>query len=408
MHSTGLIRYLVLVAMLAGLVVLVHSPVSASPPGPDRRLEDMMWPPLSPHSPARSTTDADRIPSHATAVGPNCRYGVTPLSQSQTNWLPDLGAGWYLNFRPVGYDGLPTVRFVPVLRVQQNKNGCQYLNSYSISPALDDNHLGSIIAAHPGMLWVVGNEPDRGPNPEDCLGPAQDDTYPEVYARAYHDAYTFIKGQDPTAQVAIAGLVEVTPGRLQYLDIVWQTYRATYGVNMPVDVWNMHLYILPEALSNGQPNGIANVALGTNPALAIRESGDNAANCPNPNVYCWAEHDDLNVFASQVVAMRTWMKAHGQQNKPLILSEYSLLYPFEDYDNAGQSKHVFSARRVWQVLHTAARDHLYEQLVQLPGDGFRSGHWLTHGSQSPRSTMDVVQHEPHRRRSRRGQQSPDK
>jgi hypothetical protein len=27
------------------------------------------------------------------------------------------------------------------------------------------------------------------------------------------------------------------------------------------------------------------------------------------------------------------MKEHGQQNKPLILSEYSLLYPFEDYDD---------------------------------------------------------------------------
>ena len=27
--------------------------------------------------------------------------------------------------------------------------------------------------------------------------------------------------------------------------------------------------------------------------------------------------------------MRTWMKQHGQQNKPLILSEYSLLYPYD-------------------------------------------------------------------------------
>jgi hypothetical protein len=266
-------------------------------------------------------------------IAPNCRYGVTVSSQLQIDWLPDLGAGWYLNFGPVGYSGPSTARFVPLLRVHQDKNGCQYLSTYSIAPSLKDNPLGSVIAAHPGALWLVGNEPDRGPNPDNCPGHGQDDIYPEVYARAYHDAYTFIKTQDPTAQVAIAGLVEVTPGRLQYLDKVWQSYRETYGGNMPVDVWNMHLYILPEAGPDGKPNGIANVALGTDPALAIRESGGNLANCSNSNVYCWAEHDDLNVFANQVVAMRTWMKAHGQQNRPLILSEYSLLYPFEDYDD---------------------------------------------------------------------------
>jgi hypothetical protein len=266
-------------------------------------------------------------------IAPSCRYGATALSKLQVDWLPALGTGWYLNFWPDGYSGPSTARFVPVIKVHQDKNACQYLSTYSIYPALADNQLGSLIAAHPSALWLVGNEPDRGPNPENCLGKAQDDTYPEVYARAYHDTYTFIKAKDPTAQVAIAGLVEVTPGRLQYLDKVWQSYSETYGGNMPVDVWNMHLYILPEARPDGQPNGIANVALGTDPALAIRESGGNPANCSNSNVYCWANHDDLNLFANQVVAMRTWMKAHGQQNKPLILSEFSLLYPFLDYDD---------------------------------------------------------------------------
>ncbi len=266
-------------------------------------------------------------------IAPNCRYGVSVSSQLQIDWLPDLGAGWYLNFGPNSYNGPSTVRFIPVLRVHQDKNGCQYLNTYSIAPSLKDNQLGSVIAAHPGALWLVGNEPDRGPNPENCLGQGQDDIYPEVYARAYHDTYTFIKAQDPTAQVAIAGLVEVTPGRLQYLDKVWQSYRETYGGNMPVDVWNMHLYILPEAMSDGHPNGIANVAVGTDVGLAMRESGGNPARCGQPGIYCFSDHDNIAVFASQVTAMRNWMKAHGQQNKPLILSEYSLLYPFEDYND---------------------------------------------------------------------------
>ncbi|MDW8099860.1 MAG: CARDB domain-containing protein, partial [Anaerolineae bacterium] len=208
--------------------------------------------------------------------------------------------------------------------------GCTYLDGYTTIPTLTEDGLGAFIRAAPGSLWIVGNEPDRGPNPEDlsCTARVQDDTLPEVYAQAYHDIYTFIKQRDPTAQVANAGLVQVTPGRLQYLDKVWEAYQQRYGQAMPVDVWNMHLYILPEARPDGRPNGIANIALGTDPALAKRESGDDPRRCPDPQVYCYAEHDSLEVFAEQVVAMRAWMKAHGQQNKPLILSEYSILYPY--------------------------------------------------------------------------------
>ena len=100
---------------------------------------------------------------------------------------------------------------------------------------------------------------------------------------------------------------------------------------MPVDVWNMHIYVLPEVESNGQtPNSIANVALGTDPTLGKRGSGGNWQQCADPDVYCFAEHDDLTIFGEQVVAMRQWMKNHGQQQKPLILSEFSILYPYVD------------------------------------------------------------------------------
>jgi hypothetical protein len=94
---------------------------------------------------------------------------------------------------------------------------------------------------------------------------------------------------------------------------------------MPVDVWNMHIYILSETNPDGTPNGIANVALGTSPALGKR-SPVNSSECSQNNVYCIAEHDDINIFKEHVVAMRTWMKAHGQQYKPLILTEFSSLF----------------------------------------------------------------------------------
>jgi hypothetical protein len=63
--------------------------------------------------------------------------------------------------------------------------------------------------------------------------------------------------------VANSGLVQLTPGRLQYLDLMCQAYEEQFGGPVAVDAWNMHLYILPKAGMDGVPNGIANVALGT-------------------------------------------------------------------------------------------------------------------------------------------------
>ena len=42
------------------------------------------------------------------------------------------------------------------------------------------------------------------------------------------------------------------------------------------------------------------------------------------------DHDDLDIFKAQIIAFRRWMADHGQQNKPLIISEYGILMP-EDY-----------------------------------------------------------------------------
>lgn len=301
----------------------------------------------------------------APQAGPSCLYGASVMSQQDMTWLNPLNVGWYTNFNFQAFSPAGAAEFASVIRVQQLRNGCTRLSGYSTWPPLDHPLLRAEILSRPGFLWLIGNEPDRGPNPEDttCKNRAQDDTAPEVYARAYHDIYYLIKGIDPTAKIANAGLVEVTPGRLQYLDIVWNTYRSLYGQDMPVDVWNMHIYILPEALPNGQPNGIANVAIGTDPALAIRESGNNPTRCAEAGVYCWAEHDDINAFSEQVVAMRRWMKNHGQQNKPLILSEYSVLYPYV-FDNPNDPTscylrdeygNCFSPQRVTNFLNASGQ-----------------------------------------------------
>lgn len=264
----------------------------------------------------------------------NCRYGVSPLGgDTAISWVSSLGAGWYLTFGATPPNNPPTndAEFAHVIRTQQDQlpDGT-YLPTYTVIPELTEAGLGSLISSDPGALWLVGNEVDRGPDPGELTG-GQDHTFPDVYATAYNEVYNFITQRDPSARVAISGLVEVTPGRLQYLDKVWEAYKTQFGQTMPVDVWNMHLYILPETEADGTPNGIANVALGTDPALGIRYD---PTQCTSGDVYCFYEHDDLTIFAEQIIAMRTWMKSHGQQNKPLIISEYSQLYPVKYSDGA--------------------------------------------------------------------------
>lgn len=256
----------------------------------------------------------------------NCRYG-TAAEPTAFDAVAILGAGWILQFNnPYWPEAAPAndAERVHVIKTHQLKTDSGvYLPGYYTNVPLDAE-LAGYIRNHPGRLWMIGNEVDRGPQPGEISG-GQGDMFPEIYAVAYHDVQAFIKANDPTARVTIAGLVEVTPGRLQYLDKTWDAYLAKYGVPMPVDLWNMHIYILPEVTPNGDPNGWANVAVGTDPALGIRGSGGKSSACSDPGVYCMAEHDDLSVFAAQVQAMRQWMKDHGQQQKPLILSEYSIL-----------------------------------------------------------------------------------
>lgn len=294
---------------------------------------------------------------------PNCRIGLAAMGSNQREKLPELGVGWFINFT-VNTTSINGIEYYPVIRLKQPT-----ANTYTVTPPLTEGGLGAAIAARPGATWVVGNEVDRGPDPGSDVSP-QDALQPTMYARAYHDVYHFIKARDPEALVAISGLVQVTPGRLQYLDIVWDEYLRLYGQPMPVDVWNMHLYILPEATPTGQPNSIASIALGTNPALAMRESGGNAALCGilTNNVYCFADHSNMNFFRKQIVDMRTWMKARGQQFKPLIISEYSILYPCEDENSDGACDFLldeygqgFPPQRVIAFLH--------DTLAYLEGSG---------------------------------------
>lgn len=269
----------------------------------------------------------------------NCRYGATPLGSDQFTKIGELGAGWFLTF--AAGTSVPATgnnsQYVPVIRIREAQTNGQFNGTWflgfdpTITGAAAETYVKTRVAALPAnTLWLIGNEIDRL---------TQDEITPATYAAAYHQIYYWIKEIDPTAQVAISGLVQVTPLRLVYLDMIWNAYRSQFESPMPVDVWNMHLYAIPEVTEDGVTPGAASIPVGVNlaqtTAVPKRASGGNAGACSDPNVYCYAEHDSMAVFADQVIMMRQWMKSKGQQQKPLIISEYSILWHYLDTTGDG-------------------------------------------------------------------------
>ncbi len=223
------------------------------------------------------------------------RFGVT----QRYNWIDlydatQLNAGWYLTDsitrtppRPFGMEVSFVIRVRPDL----------------YDPVLTPQRLAPVVDSNPGMLWQIGNEPDRPVY--------QDGRTPGDYAVIYHDLYAFLKGRDPTCQVAIGGVIQPTPLRLQWLDLVRSEYQSRYGTPMPVDVWNIHNAILQEL--KGSWGAEIPLGLPGNPTVGM--------------LYTIQDNDNLTIFRNHIYTFRQWMADRGQRNKPLIVTEFGILMP---------------------------------------------------------------------------------
>lgn len=167
----------------------------------------------------------------------------------------------------------------------------------------DWDDIAAVARAHPGSVWVVGNEPDVK---------WQDNVTAGRYAELYHEAYTFIKGIDPTAQLASGGISQSTPLRRAYLDGVLAAYEANYGGVMPVDVWTLHAFTLREERDSW--------GVDIPPGMS-----ENAG-----VLYEIEDHDDPAIFQRNIIDFRAWMAARGYRERPLAITEYGILLP-SDY-----------------------------------------------------------------------------
>jgi hypothetical protein len=205
--------------------------------------------------------------------------------------LQDLRPGFYLTWglsavsQPAGVS-----TFTPMVRLFKGQ------------PALALSTYTNYAQQHPGRLWLIGNEPDVI---------WQDNSTPAEYAAAYHTLYSAIKAADPTSRIAIAGVSQPTPLRLQYLEQILAAYQDQFGEPMPIDVWNIHNFILNEERGSW--------GIGIPPGLAVDRGQLSSID----------QHDDLKIFRQQIVNFRRWMAAHGFRDKELIVSEYGILMPVD-------------------------------------------------------------------------------
>lgn len=252
-------------------------------------------------------------------------YCATGGDVSNYSVINDLAAGWYVQFsvkdspsRPLGAEYVQIVRLHQMTECwpkrTRDRNQCPYTTPYTYtinSPGGGRSGILSAVEANPGALWLIGNEMDR----RDWEGEGQDEMLPEVYAQAYHDLYHLIKQADPTARIAIGGIIQATPARLEYLSKIWNSYSQQYGASMPVDVWNVHNFIFKERCDDFG----ADVPPGYSGCYGT--------------VYADTDHNNMQIFKSQIRAFRQWMKDRGQQNKPLIVSEYGIVYHHAGMEN---------------------------------------------------------------------------
>jgi hypothetical protein len=220
------------------------------------------------------------------------RFGVGAAGGA-ANVLPARAAGlpidlyltWGINAAPPGSPGIPFWQMVTVM-----PDGI--IQSWE--------SIEAVIAAQPGAVWIVGNEPDVI---------WQGNVTAERYASFYHDVYEFIKVRDPKAQIATAGIAQPTPLRLAYLDRVLAAYQAAYGEQMPVDIWTVHAFILREAAGSWGvdiPPGMSGA---------------------NGRLYEIADHNNIEIFKQSIIDFRHWMAANGYGDRPLALTEFGILMP---------------------------------------------------------------------------------
>ncbi|HJQ20145.1 MAG TPA: hypothetical protein VJ867_07345 [Gemmatimonadaceae bacterium] len=129
----------------------------------------------------------------------------------------------------------------------QYRQKIDFGNSDGFGPPLSVDSIARWAAAHPGKLYVLGDEP----NGHLCIEPA-------AYARMFHDAVLTIRASDSTALFSPAGFQEISEPCLhhlssyEYADAFYKAYVEAYRAPPPAQEYRFHAFA---ALAAGDTAG---------------------------------------------------------------------------------------------------------------------------------------------------------
>lgn len=163
--------------------------------------------------------------------------------------------------------------------------------------------------AYPGRKWLFMNEPD-------VYGQAR--RTPQEYAEEYHWFYYAMKAADSTCKIYAGGITQASPQRIRWMQEMLDHYETTYSETLPCDGFHIHTYLMPEAFGPGvgEAYGVSNPTSDPN-VTSIQENDD----------WWWsnASLKDVNILRDYLMNFRIWMKDNGYENKPVIVSEHTVL-----------------------------------------------------------------------------------
>jgi hypothetical protein len=220
--------------------------------------------------------------SNFPALDISARAGFGLADQADPRfWAEQLNAGWYLDWKT---DQRRNFQYPEHWQMIRLFPGCVVPSNETIR---------WLVLHYPGQTWIIGNEPDVI---------LQDSITAEQYAQTYHDLYYLIKTTDPTAQVAVAGVAQPTPLRLEYLDLVLTAYQNSYHEQMPVDWWTVHGYVLREERDSWGAD--------IPPGMPANQG----------QLYEVEDNGRMDLFIQQIQAFRSWMTKRGYRQVPLKLN----------------------------------------------------------------------------------------
>ena len=175
-------------------------------------------------------------------------------------------------------------------------------------------NLPAQLSAYPGAIWIIGNEPDTTYGDQDNLAAA-------VYAQRFLELSEIIRTNDPFALIGFAPIVQPSPVRIYYLELVIvEINRLLIGTGKTIsetfDLWTIHSFLLREVngeWGTGLPPGISLGMLDADHQPLLLDYRDDT--------------HSISLFRELIINFREWIHDKGFGDKPLWITEYGSLMP---------------------------------------------------------------------------------